>query len=203
MSVLSYHFPNLSIKKNIISFFLLPLYKFLMSRTGMITNHQFYLMMSCNPLQQSTQVPHISWKPTCGLQKWRQKSTLPEKLRNHIYQNRNKWKRSTNICLFAIFPVLHTKLKEPSFEWTPLHFQCTRASITAFLWGGMFPSQRKGMNGNKRVSLKTHKDFILLTQKLILENTYTESLSGYSYGNREVSCAPAGQMEGWEYRSRE
>lgn len=72
-------------------------------------------------------MPHSSWKPACGLQKWRQKSTIPERLRNHIYQNRNKLKGSTNICLFAIFPVSHTDLKEPASEWDPSPFLVQRS----------------------------------------------------------------------------
>lgn len=86
-------------------------YRFLISKTGMSTNHQFCLMPVTDQVQKSTSVPRVSWKPSCSLWTWRKKSTVPKKLRNHIYQDRNTENYS---YLFAVFPTSHATLQKAS-----------------------------------------------------------------------------------------
>lgn len=134
-----------------------------MSKTGVITNHPFYLMMSCWPITK--QVSKCCVHPESQavvLQKQRQKSTLPEKLRNHIYQSRSALKRNTHtiICLCTSFLIAHTTQKDPHPKAEPAphlssgqgsHHHCLPVETNVSF-------VKKGTRGDKRTSLKTHEN---------------------------------------------
>ena len=122
-----------------------------MSKTSMITNHRFYWIMSCWAIIKKSTWSAMFPESQAVVCKNAGRSLLFLKSSETTFTKTEINYREIWICFSALFPISHTKLKA---SWLLSVFG---AKEPTSLWGEMFPSQRKGRNGNKRVSLKTQR----------------------------------------------